>query len=173
MPCRSCAPRRRRQEICNRRRSRWSRRSRLRPALLRPAGQQPIVIEPVNPDVYYVPVYNPAVVYGAWGYPDYPPFYWSPPGFVASNIVSFAAGVAVGAAIWGGCDWWHNNVIINVNRYNVFNRTDINITNNIWVHNPGASRQRALPQRCRRGAFRPRQRGCRARCIEGSRRCAA
>jgi hypothetical protein len=98
--------------------------------------QQPIVIEPTNPDVYYVPVYNPAVAYGAWGYPAYPPFYWSPPGFVASNVVSFATGVAVGAAIWGGCDWWHHNVIIDVNRYNVFNRTNINIANNVWVHNP-------------------------------------
>ena len=96
--------------------------------------QRPIVIEPVNPNVYYVPVYNPAVVYGGWEYPAYPPFYWSPPGFVASNVVSFAAGVAVGAAIWGGCDWWNHNVFINVNRYNVFNRTDI--TNNIWIHNP-------------------------------------
>jgi hypothetical protein len=99
-------------------------------------AQQPIVIQPINPDVYYVPVYNPSVAYGAWNYPAYPPFYWSPPGFVASNVVSFAAGAAVGSAIWGGCDWWHHNVIINVNRYNVFNRTNINITNNIWTHNP-------------------------------------
>jgi hypothetical protein len=99
-----------------------------------PSGPAPIVIEPVNPDVYYVPVYNPAVAYGAWGYPDYPPFYWSPPGFIASNIVSFGAGVAVGAAVWGGCNWWNHNVIINVNRYNVFNHT--NISNNIWEHNP-------------------------------------
>jgi Protein of unknown function (DUF3300) len=97
---------------------------------------RPIVIEPAIPDVYYVPVYNPAVVYGGWDYPDYQPYYWSPPGFVASNVVSFAAGVAVGAAIWGGCNWWNHNVIINVNRYNVFNHTDINITNNVWVHNP-------------------------------------
>jgi Protein of unknown function (DUF3300) len=100
------------------------------------AGQPPIVIQPVNPDVYYVPVYNPLVAYGAWGFPNYQPFYWSPPGFIASNIVSFGAGVAVGAAIWGGCDWWNHNVIINVNRYNIFNRTNINITNNVWVHNP-------------------------------------
>jgi hypothetical protein len=96
----------------------------------------PIVIEPVNPDVYYVPVYDPAVAYGTWGYPDYPPFYWSPPGFVASNVVSFAAGVAVGSAIWGGCDWWQHNVIINVNRFNVFNHTNINFANNTWIHNP-------------------------------------
>jgi hypothetical protein len=95
---------------------------------------QAITIQPVNPDVYYVPVYNPAVAYGSWDYPSYPPFYWSPPGFIASNVVSFAAGVAVGASIWGQCDWWHNNVNINVNRFNAFNHT--NVTNNIWNHNP-------------------------------------
>jgi hypothetical protein len=98
------------------------------------SGRQPIVIEPVDPGVYYVPVYNPSVAYGAWSYPAYPPFYWSPPGFVASNVVSFAAGVAVGSAIWGGCDWWQHHVIINVNRFNTFNRATI--TNNIWIHNP-------------------------------------
>lgn len=96
--------------------------------------RQAIVIEPTDPDVYYVPVYNPAVAYGTWDYPAYPPFYWSPAGFVASNVVSFAAGVAVGAAIWGGCDWWGHNVIINVVRFNAFNHTDI--ANNVWVHNP-------------------------------------
>jgi hypothetical protein len=121
-----------------------------------PTAQPPIVIEPVNPDVYYVPIYNPAVAYGAWDYPSYQPFYWSPPGFVASNIVSFTAGVAVGAAIWGGCDWWHNNVIINVNRYNVFNHTDINVTNNTWIHNPAHRgdvpyRNAAVAQRFGRG----------------------
>ncbi|MCA6119317.1 DUF3300 domain-containing protein [Bradyrhizobium sp. WSM 1738] len=97
---------------------------------------RPIVIEPVNPNVYYFPVYNPAVVYGGWDYPAYPPFYWSPPGFVASNVVSFTAGIAVGAAIWGGCDWWNHNVIINVNRYNIFNHANIDITDNTWIHNP-------------------------------------
>ena len=95
---------------------------------------QAITIQPVNPDVYYVPVYNPTVAYGEWDYPSYPPFYWSPPGFVASNVVSFAAGVAVGAAIWGQCDWWHNNVTINVNSFNAFNHT--NIASDTWNHNP-------------------------------------
>jgi hypothetical protein len=106
------------------------------PAAGSASAQPAIVIQPVNPDVYYVPVYDPAVAYGAWGYPAYPPFYWSPPGFVASNIVSFASGVAVGAAIWGGCDWWQHQVTINVNRFNAFNRTNINVTNNIWNYNP-------------------------------------
>ncbi|MGH7004617.1 MAG: DUF3300 domain-containing protein, partial [Alphaproteobacteria bacterium] len=92
-----------------------------------------IVIESVQPDIVYVPTYNPAVVYGAWPYPAYRPMSWYPPGYVASNLISFGVGVAVGAAIWGRCDWNRGDVNINVNRYNNFNRT--NITNNNWNHN--------------------------------------
>lgn len=100
-----------------------------------PAGmQQAIMIEPVDPDTYYVPVYDPGVVYGAWDYPAYQPFYWSPPGYVAAGVIGFTAGVAVGAAIWGRCDWWRRDVNINVNRFNQFNRT--NIVNAGWTHNP-------------------------------------
>ncbi|MBR0819893.1 DUF3300 domain-containing protein [Bradyrhizobium liaoningense] len=100
-----------------------------------PSGMsQAISIEPVDPDTYYVPVYDPGVVYGAWDYPAYQPFYWSPPGYVAAGVIGFGAAVAVGAAIWGGCNWWNRNVYVNVNRYNSFNRT--NIRTNNWAHNP-------------------------------------
>ena len=95
-----------------------------------------IKIEPANPQVVYVPTYNPTVVYGAWPYPAYPPYYYYPPGYVATaSLISFGVGLAVGAALWGGCSWgWgHSNVNINVNRYNNFNRT--NISNNNWRHN--------------------------------------
>jgi hypothetical protein len=91
-------------------------------------------IEPANPDEYYVPIYDPGVVYGAWPYPDYAPFYWYPPGYAAGNVFSFAAGVFVGAAIWGNIDWGRRSVAINVNRYNRFNHTQI--TNRTWTHNP-------------------------------------
>ncbi len=57
-----------------------------------------IVIKPANPDVVYVPQYNPAVVYGA---PYVVPAY-TPPVAIATAGVSFAAGVAVGAAVGGG-----------------------------------------------------------------------
>src|SRR5512136_1936968 len=40
-----------------------------------------IVIEPANPEVFYVPTYDPTVVYGAWWYPAYPPYYYYPPGY--------------------------------------------------------------------------------------------
>jgi uncharacterized protein DUF3300 len=93
-----------------------------------------ITVEPANPQVVYVPTYDPMVVYGAWPYPAYPPYYWYPPGYVVSGIISFGFGVAVGAALWGGCNWGHGNVYINnVNRYNSFNRTTISHTN--WQHN--------------------------------------
>jgi hypothetical protein len=92
-----------------------------------------IVIEPTDPQVMYVPTYDPGVVYGAWPYPSYPPYSWYPPGYVASNLVSFGIGVAVGAAIWGNCNWGRGQVNVNVNNFNSFNRT--NITNGNWQHN--------------------------------------
>ena len=40
--------------------------------------QETIVIEAASPQVVYVPTYNPTVVYGAWPYPAYPPYYYYP-----------------------------------------------------------------------------------------------
>lgn len=37
--------------------------------------EKTIVVEPADPMVVYVPAYNPTVVYGAWWYPAYPPYY--------------------------------------------------------------------------------------------------
>ena len=84
-----------------------------------------IKIEPANPQVVYVPTYNPTVVYGAWPYPAYPPYYYYPPGYVATTAAfSFAAGVAMSAAwgyAWGGANWNGGEVDIDVNR-----NTDVN-----------------------------------------------
>lgn len=63
---------------------------------------QTIVIQPTNPQVVYVPTYNPTVVYGT---PYYPPGY-STGALVATGLISFGVGVAVGAAISGGCCGW-------------------------------------------------------------------
>jgi len=93
-----------------------------------------IKIEPTNPEVVYVPTYNPTVVYGAWPYPAYPPYYYYPPGYVAGGaLLGFTAGVIVGGALWGNCNWGRGDVNVNVNRYNNFNRT--NISNGNWNHN--------------------------------------
>jgi hypothetical protein len=99
-----------------------------------PAPAEIYVIEPAQPDDYFVPIYDPGVVYGAWPYPDYEPFYWYPAGLPLRTALVFAAGVATGAAIWGNIDWWRDRVDINVDRYNRFNRT--NIASNVWTHDP-------------------------------------
>jgi Protein of unknown function (DUF3300) len=78
-----------------------------------------IKIEPANPQVVYVPTYNPTVVYGGWPYPAYPPYYYYPPGYVASSMFAFGAGVAMGAAwgyAWGNCNWGGGDVDVDVNR---------------------------------------------------------
>jgi hypothetical protein len=36
-----------------------------------PPPPEYIAIEPADPGVYYVPVYDPMVVYGPWAYPAY------------------------------------------------------------------------------------------------------
>ena len=78
-----------------------------------------IKIESPNPQVVYVPSYNPTVVYGAWPYPAYPPYSYYPPGYVASSMMWFGAGVAMGAAwgyAWGNCNWGGGDVDVDVNR---------------------------------------------------------
>lgn len=115
-------------------------------------NKQYVVIEPASPQVIYVPQYNPVVVYGPAPviYP-YPPIVYPPPpstgAIVAASVISFGAGLAVGAMMsswhgWGGygwgCGWGHTtNVVINNNfiRTNNFNRVNVG-SNNTWVHNP-------------------------------------
>jgi hypothetical protein len=101
------------------------------------------MIEPTNPQQYSVPIYDPGVAYGAWPYSDYAPFYWTPPGYVGTGAYALGAGVLTGAAIWAGVNWRNNNVNINPNRYNSFNRT--NIANGNWTHN--AAHRGGVPYR--------------------------
>src|SRR5215475_4290317 len=94
------------------------------PAPAEQTQQTIIKIEPANPQVVYVPSYNPTVVYGAWP-PAYPPYYPYPPGYAwGAAAVSFGVGMAVGAAVWGGCNWGGGDVDIDVNKNN-------NFTNNV------------------------------------------
>lgn len=106
------------------------------PAPAGAASPQIIIIESSDPEVIYVPTYNPTVVYGAWPYPAYPPYYYYPPAYVpGAAFFSFSMGVVVGGAIWGNCNWGHGDVDIDVNRYNNFNRNEINANRNTNVSN--------------------------------------
>src|SRR5271154_2298128 len=64
---------------------------------------QVIVIQPTNPQVVYVPQYNPTVVYGTtYVTPGY-----STADVVATGLLAFGIGIAVGAAISNNhcCGW--------------------------------------------------------------------
>jgi hypothetical protein len=119
-----------------------------------------IEIQPADPQVVSVPQYAPQAVYGPPASPTtyYPAMYAYPPGYVATtSLLSFGAGMAVGAAIWGnGCNWGGGNVYNN-NYYNNGgggggnkNNNNVNINKNVdrsktninggnrqtWQHNP-------------------------------------
>ena len=72
-----------------------------------------ILIGPANAQLVYVPSYNPTVVYGAWPYPDYPPY---PAYNPAWGMMSFGLGMAVGGAFWSTPSW--SDGTINVNNTN-------------------------------------------------------
>lgn len=97
------------------------------------SNKQVIVIESATPNTVYVPYYDPAVVYGSWPYPAYPPYYY-PPAYgyypMLGTGMAFAAGIALGAwagSWWGGgCGWGNNTININNSRNRVTH----------WNHNP-------------------------------------
>ena len=93
-----------------------------------------IKIEPANPEVVYVPVYNPTVIYGPWPYPAYPPYYYYPPAYAGGVFFAFSVGIVIGSAWWGGAHWGGGNVYINHHHYNNFNKTNINTGD--WQHRP-------------------------------------
>ncbi|HET9580310.1 MAG TPA: DUF3300 domain-containing protein [Usitatibacter sp.] len=78
-----------------------------------------IAIEPIRPEILYVPVYDPRVVYGGWWWPDYPPYVWNTFYFGPWDYV--VGGIAFGAGInvWRNWhahhphpDWRHRNLIV-------------------------------------------------------------
>jgi len=104
---------------------------------------QTIVIQPANPQVVYVPVYNPTVVYGypVAVYPGY-----SSADLAAAAIISFGIGMAVGAAVWGGgrcCGWgwsswgynWHGGSVMY--QRNVYvSRSNVYVNRNSYYRHP-------------------------------------
>ena len=108
-----------------------------------------ITIAPANPGVVYVPVYNPAVVYGAWAYPAYPPVYFAPqPGFVLAGAgfgldvgIGYSFGFGVVGPLWGWSrpNWGGGFVNVDyaqMNRFSSYNRTVINerFAGGAWNH---------------------------------------
>lgn len=109
---------------------------------------QSIAIQPANPQVVYVPYYDPAVIYGPWWWPAYPPVFWGPwPGYFYGPRFGFGfawgVGIGIGAGFFfGGFNWPARHVTV-VN--NFFNRT-VNINGGaVWAHDP--IHRRGVPYR--------------------------
>ncbi|HWD58282.1 MAG TPA: DUF3300 domain-containing protein [Stellaceae bacterium] len=102
-----------------------------------------IIIEPADPNEIYVPVYNPAEVYGTWPDSDAPPVYIPPPrGFYNGAIgagIGFSVGYGVVAPLWGWGhpDWRRHQVDIDRSRYEHIT-TQTNITRNHIIIEGGA-----------------------------------
>lgn len=110
-------------------------------------GQTVITIEPGNPNVWYVPNYNPAYVWGppAWGY--YPPLLYPGIDFGLGWFPGIDLGLYFGG--WGGWgwggwgwmpDWWAGDLFID---HSFFHRYGFRgywggagIGGSVWAHNP-------------------------------------
>ena len=80
-----------------------------------------IYIQPASPQVIYVPVYNPLIVYGPWPYPAHQPYHYRPIGWpVATGFFGFGGGIFVGFGLWGTFDWHRHAVFVDVARYRRF-----------------------------------------------------
>jgi len=115
-------------------------------------GQPYVEIQPTNPDVIYVPVYDPAWIWGPPLWYPYPRWYWPPRSVIVGGVgFGFGFGINVGLFFgggwngWGGWGWhpgWGNHTVIVNNTFihqNNFNTTRItNVHGNaVWAHDPG------------------------------------
>jgi hypothetical protein len=124
-----------------------------------------IVIEPVQPEVVYVPVYDPMVIYGPWWYPAFPPFFFPPPpGVIIVRGFGFWRGVTVGRAwgyAWGRWDWRNHHVNVNINRH--INITRANIQTTQWQHDVGHRKGIAYRNEVTQERYRPSTKGAETR----------
>jgi hypothetical protein len=108
-----------------------------------------IVIQPADPNVVYVPVYDPGVVYGGWPYPDYPPYYFPPPpGYPYGGALAVGIGFGIGFGIvgpfwgWDDFDWDRHRVHIDRDRFDDLDRHHRQRshreagTGDTWQHDP-------------------------------------
>ena len=120
---------------------------------------QGIVIAPASPEFIYPPVYNPAVVYGPWPYPDYPPLDLVPPdydvGFALPFGIGFGVGFAVVRPLWRWCafDWGQRRIQLDVDRANAADRTGPGQGSATWQHNPAHRRGVPYPDAGSRERF--------------------
>jgi hypothetical protein len=109
-------------------------------------GQAAIEIQPADPQVVYVPVYNPAYIWGPPAFGFYPPLYYPEVGFG----FGFGAGIYIGGFFgglgWGGWGWGPNwfgrSIYLNNNFFHRYGFSDFHGGGSFqgrgaWAHDPG------------------------------------
>jgi Protein of unknown function (DUF3300) len=97
-----------------------------------------------SPQIVYVPVYDPDVVYGIWPYPNYPPSYF--PGFFNVAVIGgvgigwFGIGIYGPLWGWGHWDWQHHHIDIDRDRFNTLNVRGRPVNSGVWRHEGPAGR---------------------------------
>ena len=126
-----------------------------------------IVIEPAQPDVVYVPVYDPTVIYGPWWAPAYPPWFWYPPpiwGYPAWPLLGIGIVFGGGRSIshhhwgWSHADWRGHRIAIDPGNNRFWNhpgRPSPPPPGARWQHSPEHRRGIAYPNPPTRDRFVP------------------
>ncbi|HTS25278.1 MAG TPA: DUF3300 domain-containing protein [Bryobacteraceae bacterium] len=114
-------------------------------------GQPYVEIEPVSPDVIYVPLYDPAWIWGPPLFYPYPHWFWPPRTVIFGGLgFGFGGGINVGFFFgagwhgWGGWGWhpgWGGRtVVVNntfIHQYNFNTARIANVHgNSVWQHDP-------------------------------------
>ena len=101
-----------------------------------------ISILPSDNSLACIPVYNARVAYGAWPWPDYPPYYFpEPPGFAFEPgfVIGFWPAIEVAAfgPFWGWAafDWGHHDITVDRARFAAIDPRP-GFAGNVWVHDP-------------------------------------
>ena len=113
------------------------------------AEEQVIAIEPSTPELVYVPICDPSVVYGDWPYPAYPPDYF--PGFSdGATVVGLGCrwiSAPIVAPLWGWhrFHWHRHDINIDRVRFAVLNGNRPPLGGEEWGHDP--SHRHRVPYR--------------------------
>jgi hypothetical protein len=110
------------------------------------------IIEPAHPQVVYVPYYDPAVVYGPWWWPAYPPVYWGPPpGYYAGSFyypgLYWGSGIRISLGFFfGAFDWHRRHVhVVHVHHYHTSTGRRTATSTALWRHDD--RHRRGVPYR--------------------------
>ena len=100
-----------------------------------------ILIEPPAPGIIYVPYYDPALVYGPWWWPAYPPVAWAPPPAYYA-VPSYPPAWLWGSGIvlstgffFGHFDWPHRHVQVRHFHHAPHHGHPVRV-DRVWRHDP-------------------------------------